>query len=238
MSSGTTVGPATPATARPAVRVVAWALVVLWLAVSAAAVLTGARSSTYDDLERALRDGTVTEVAVVGGLTVGARGRAAVRLEWREGWLLRRADVEERAPARGGADVRRARGTTVVAAPVADRLRELQPGVEIEHRDFSRSGLSVWGIPVPGWLSWAFLVAIVATLAVLVATPRPWRATRWGWFWLLWTLPPVGLLAFLLLGGPSGLAAPRHGARRLGGGWAFVLLLVLGGGTVLGGTFV
>ena len=238
MSSGTTVGPATPATARPAVRVVAWALVVLWLAVSAAAVLTGARSSTYDDLERALRDGTVTEVAVVGGLTVGVRGRATVRLEWREGWLLRRADVEERAPARGGADVRRARGTTVVAAPVADRLRELQPGVEVEHRDVAPSGLSVWGIPMPGWLSWTFLVATAGTLAVLAATPGPWRATRWAWFWLLWTLPPVGLLAFLLLGGPSGLAAPAPGARRLGGGWAFVLLLVLGGGTVLGGTFV
>lgn len=240
MISGTTTptGPPTPtpATARPVVRGVAWALVVLWLVVTAAAAVTGERGGTYADLRRDLRDGGVTEVTVVGGLPAGARGSATVELEWRDGWFLRRASITEERPGRPGADARRRQGATVVEAPVAERLRELQPGLAVEHRDYSPSGASVWGVPVPGWLFVVFLAALAGSLAMLAATPRPWRATRWGWFWLLWTLPPVGVLAFLLAGGPTGLAAPGPGARRLGGGWAFLLLLVLGGSTVLGST--
>ena len=59
----------------------------------------------------------------------------------------------------------------------------------------------------------------------------PERATRWAWFWLQWN--PVGVLAFLLLSGPvPGVPAPRPGARRLTGGWAFLLSLLLGGGVL------
>ncbi len=238
MISGTATSPPAPATTGPAVRVVAWVLVGLWLVVTVMALVSGTRESTYADLRRDLRVGAVTEVTVVGGLPTGARGNASVELEWRDGWFLRRASIVEQRPARQGAEARRTKGSAVVEAPVAERLRELQPGVVIAHRDFAPSGAAVWGIPVPGWLFWVFLAAMVGTLTMLVATPDTGRATRWGWFWLLWTLPPVGLLAFLLLGGPTARADPPAGSRRLGGGWAFLLFLVLGGSTVLGSTLV
>ena len=66
-----------------------------------------------------------------------------------------------------------------------------------------------------------------ATL-LLVGSREPWRATSWAWAWLI-LLTPVGVPAFLLFGGITGLAPPRPGHRRLTGGWAFLLALALGG---------
>jgi hypothetical protein len=44
------------------------------------------------------------------------------------------------------------------------------------------------------------------------------------------TVPVVGTMAMLLLSGPTpGLPAPRATARRLTGGWAFVLSAVVAG---------
>lgn len=80
---------------------------------------------------------------------------------------------------------------------------------------------------VAGWL---VFVASAATLLLLIGGPQPWRATRWAWFWLALPVAPLGLLAYFLLGGPLGVARPRHPNRRLTGGWAFLLALVFFGG--------
>jgi hypothetical protein len=79
----------------------------------------------------------------------------------------------------------------------------------------------VWGKQVPPWLGLTALASTFAALACLIRGPEPWRATRWAWFWLMGN--PFGLLAFLLLSGPTpGLRAPRT-SRRLRGGWALVI---------------
>jgi hypothetical protein len=86
---------------------------------------------------------------------------------------------------------------------------------------------------VPGVLALAAFGLFLAWLAFLVGGPQPWRATRWAWFWL--GFPPVGVLAHLLLSGPTpGLPAPRRPDRRLTGGWAFLIYLVVIVGMVNG----
>ena len=90
-------------------------------------------------------------------------------------------------------------------------------------------GPHVLGWVAPDWTGLARLFLVIGTLAHLVLGPQPWRATRWAWFWLFGVLSPLGMIAFLVLSGPTpGVRTPRSGARRLTGGWAFLLALVLG----------
>jgi hypothetical protein len=113
---------------------------------------------------------------------------------------------------------------------VGARLVELQPGVHLI-RQPQRSGASatVLGWEEPAWMGVATLAVWIGTVVVLMLHPKPWwRATRWGWFWLT-LLMPLGSLAFAVLAGPTPLIpAPRNPARRLTGGWALLLTLLLG----------
>lgn len=94
--------------------------------------------------------------------------------------------------------------------------------------DFAHSSGSVMGWDVPSWLVWFVLAGMAVTLWLIVNGPEPWRATRWAWAWALFFTGPVGAAAFAVLSGPTpGLPRPKDAARRLGGGWAFLLLLVL-----------
>ncbi len=51
--------------------------------------------------------------------------------------------------------------------------------------------------------------------------------TRWAWAWFMVLGGPLGSVAYLLLGGPLGVVRPRAGHRRLTGGWAFLISLVI-----------
>ena len=82
-----------------------------------------------------------------------------------------------------------------------------------------------WSGPQPLW--WLCLVAGVAVLVLIVSGPVPWRATRWAWFWMLALAFPFGLIAYVLLGGPLGRMRPADGARRMTGGWAFLVAWVV-----------
>jgi len=79
------------------------------------------------------------------------------------------------------------------------------------------------------WSGLFLLLALLLTLLLLVAGPDPAIATRWGWFWL-GTAVPLAWAVFLLAE-PwfSRHRADRSGARRLTGGWAFLLGLVIAG---------
>jgi hypothetical protein len=111
---------------------------------------------------------------------------------------------------------------------VRSHLSELQPGLRFESSGDPSSETTFLGWRLPGWMGWPVLAWWLGCLALLVVGPRPWRATRWAWFWLLPL--PFGPLAFLLLGGPTpGLPRPADENRRLTGGWAFLLAILLGG---------
>ncbi|RHW25914.1 hypothetical protein D0Z08_16365 [Nocardioides immobilis] len=78
-------------------------------------------------------------------------------------------------------------------------------------------------------MTWLMAGLFVMTIGMLGAAGEPWRATRWAWFWLILMLPPFACPAYLLFGGPAGLARPKRPEARLTGGWAFLLAILLGG---------
>ncbi len=240
MSIGTDVPAA--ASARPAStydgwtrrdRVAGWLLVATWVALLVSAVVTGQRVSTFAHLEARVAAGDVSTVEIVGEqLPADAIGYGGVQLRWREGWVLHAAWVTEASSERQAAKARRSDGDrVVVVGSVEDHLRRLDPEVSFSRGEYRSSSFTLGGLEGPGWIGVGYLVLLVGTLA-LIGGPRPWRATRWAWGWLVLLVPPYGVAAYLLLGGPAGLLPPRDPRRVwLTGGWAFLLALVLGPGS-------
>lgn len=80
------------------------------------------------------------------------------------------------------------------------------------------------------------MAVLVATLFLVVNAPRPRWATRWAWFWLVMSPAlPVTAPVFLILSGPlhpTGTPTASSG-RRLTGGWAFLIAVVVLGSVKL-----
>ena len=215
-------------------RVLRLLVIAGWVLVLGLVALLGERQASLTDLERAVAAGEVDEVRLAGSLSEQGRGTATAEVHWRQGGVGYTATVIEARPLRLAPPAEERGEATVVAGDLGTWLRDIDPALEVVRVESPSTTTEVLGWRVGGWLVWALLGAWVATLLLLLHSPQPWRATRWAWFWLLGLLPPVGLVAFLLLGGPVPLVpAPRDGARRLTGGWAFLIALVLGG-SVLG----
>jgi hypothetical protein len=212
-------------------RVAGWVLAAAWVALLLSALVTGQRTSTFADLEGQVAAGEVRTVEVVGEpLPDDAIGYGGVEVRWREGWVLHAAWVTEASSERQAVKARRSNGDPVVVGSVADHLRGLDPDVTLTRGEHRSSSFTMAGLEAPGWIGLGYLVLLVGTLA-LIGGPRPWRATRWAWGWLVLLVPPYGVAAYLLLGGPTGLLPPRDPRRVwLTGGWAFLLALLLGGG--------
>lgn len=227
--------PADPATwqgqRRPIWRLVRAVVALGWLLLTAAVLLTGERSSSMDSLLAAAAAGDTHEVQVSGSpFGLVSRGFEVVQVRWAEGQLHYDTQVVEAHPRRAGLRVGRHLGAgTVVTRDVGAYLAARTDGLRVTRggRTTPPDALGPW--QVPSWVVLATLALWVATVFLLVQGPRPWRATRWAWFWLLLGATPVGVPAFLVLSGPVvGLRSPRLGARLLTGGWAFLLAMLLG----------
>ncbi|MCW2843516.1 MAG: hypothetical protein JWN22_1432 [Nocardioides sp.] len=203
-------------------------LIAGWLLLAAGALGLGERTASFQELETRVASGEVHEVTVVGDtLEPASQGYATVEVHWREG-LVRHVATLITAQPRRAAPNRNARdGATVITGNVADRLRASQPGLRVESADGYPSSTSYLGLRVPTWVIWVGSGLSLVTLCLLVLGPEPWRATRWAWFWLLGIGFPLGMIAFLVLSGPTPLPPPRRTSRRFTGGWAFLLMLVL-----------
>lgn len=208
---------------------VRYTLIVGWLLAIIATPLTGERASSWGEITGLVTAGEVDTVRVVGELPGRGTGYSVVEVHWRHGLLRYTAEVVHVQGRGNGAPARAATDATtprINEAP-SSRLTELQPGLEVtreDHRSGAAGELLGWHVPPVVAMSAALL--FFAGFGLLIAGPQPWRATRWAWFWLL--LPPVGSVAFLLLSGPTpGLPSPRNPRRRLTGGVAFLLSLLL-----------
>ena len=205
------------------------ALALGWLVLALTTVLVGQRPGSLEDLRAAVDDGRVSEVRVSAGPAPEASGRGVYvqSAVWRDRLVLHRVEaqrVDVGTPAS-------ASGLPVLDGDLAEELRA--EGVRVRPLAGRDSYSQVLGWQVPGWTGLLLFAEWLVALFLLVGGPVPERATRWSWFWL--NSGPFGLLAFLLLSGPfPGVPGPRPGARRLTGGWAFLLSLVLGGGYVVG----
>jgi hypothetical protein len=191
-------------------------------------VLVGSRPASWDALTRAVDSGDLDSVTVVGEeipSSAGDAGFSVLEVRWRDGGLVRRTEVRQVV-----GDGRAPRGTGhVVRGSVTDALHELDAGLEVR-REPMRGGarVDVLGLRLEGAPATGVFVLGLGTLMLLIGGPEPERATRWAWFWLMIALPPLVCPAYLLLGGML-REHPQPGPRRLRGGWAFVLALVLGG---------
>lgn len=211
-------------------------LVAGWVLLSAFALVLGEHHSSWSRLQYDVAAGDVHVVRMAGDLSRGGTGFAVVELHWRRGPVRYETEVIEARPRRQDLSEADDSGVTAVLGESATaQLQRIRPTLQIQHVARLSSSVFLLGRRVPGWAGMAGLALALLSLGLLVAGPDPWRATRWGWFWLIGVAPPVGMLAFLALSGPTPLVpAPPPGARKLRGGWAFVLGVVLT--SVLGGS--
>lgn len=218
------------ASARPrqrdyAVRCVAWVLVAMCVVLLGTILVAGERPTSYAELRAAVADGRVDEIRVEGGLSGQVLGAAGATVHWRDGLMGRVTSVTEATSRR---DARLAGMTgPVLEGRVDDKLTELDPGLRSTRSGDWSSYNEIGPWRVPQWTSAASVVLYLGVLCLLVGGPKPWRATRWAWFWLLGSVPFVGALAFLLLGGSTSVLPPARPERRLTGGWAFLLTVVV-----------
>lgn len=97
------------------------------------------------------------------------------------------------------------------------------------HAASGSSSSDILGWEVTGWLAVAPFALWFLSMVMLALSHTTWRATRWAWFWLC-LMPPVGPVGYLVLGGPTGIGGkPSDGAKRLTGGWAFLIMVLVGG---------
>ncbi|WP_344153672.1 hypothetical protein [Nocardioides koreensis] len=204
-----------------------WRLALLlgWALMVVIAVVVGERQSSLRDLQHAVAAGEVHEVRIAGGMSAQARGFSTVEVHWRRGLLGYTTTVIEARPlGRAPRGSERGEATAVIGEDLGTRLQAVRPGLEVVTVDRTHRSTDLLGWRLPDWTSWLLLALWVSTLLVLVGSPEPWRATRWAWFWLMCVATPLGMAAYLLLAGPTPLVpAPRNPARRLTGGWAFLL---------------
>jgi hypothetical protein len=202
-------------------------VIACWLLLVVALPFLGERSASWNEVQAAVADGEVDSVRVSGELGPATSGYGTIEIHWRDGLLRRVTTVVqvrgpgERPDGSAGEDV-----SAVLHTAPSTRLAALQPGLTVRRDDHLPSGGRLFGWAVPNVVGLVTLFLFVAAFGLLVTGPQPWRATRWAWFWLL--VSPLGGGAFLLLSGPTpGLPTPRNPARRLTGGWAFLLALPL-----------
>ncbi|WP_193610732.1 hypothetical protein [Nocardioides lijunqiniae] len=210
-------------------RVERWGRLLLalaWLSLVVSTVVVGHRGSSLLELETQVQRGDVTHVRISEGLGPGEFGSRTVWVAWREGLIGYSARVSEtRGDPGWEIDPDGQPGYDSLRGDLRSHLRSLDPDVEFETVPFADETTTTAGWEVPQQYSYAYLVVFLATLLLLLAGPRPtWRATRWAWFWTF-GLGPVGVPAFLLLGGPcAGVRAPPSDGARLTGGWAFLIV--------------
>lgn len=209
-------------------RIAAWSLLVVLALTYVAAALVGERESNIASLRQEIGSGDVTEVRLADpGAGPDARGYWSVTIRWREHGLRYVTTVTQASSERQARRVKRS-ADEVVVGDVAGWLTTNGREVSVAGPTTMAYGAATivagFGVPMPFF--WVKLVTVCATL-LLIGAIEPWRATRWGWAWLA-LLTPVGVPLFLLFGGLTGLFPPRPGARRLTGGWSFLLASAIG----------
>ncbi len=218
-----------PAVATPAVRT-GWRpwlrAGLLWaqLVVIGGALVFGVRGTSLDHLQARLYDEEVGVVTVAGGVPAGSYGSTTQQIRWREGLIRYQVEVTQVAKRPGASNL--AETDHRFGEDIGDRLVRQHPGLTVHREHFTYWRANILGWWVPESVAMTGSVVFLLSLGLLLSGGQHWRATRWAWFWLI--LSPPGVLAYLAFSGPMWpLRPPRDRARRLTGGWAFVVSIVI-----------
>lgn len=195
-------------------------LLAVWLVLVAVSVAVGQRETPLSALEAAVAEGRVERIVVLGQAAPAGQVLTTQVVHWRDGIVRRTTQATVGVSSDAGAG-----DVPVRAEDLGVLLSRADPDLEVRRSGqapFTPGG-SWLGWQVPGWVAMAGFLVLLLQLGFLVGVPRTWRATRWAWFWVM-TVPVVGSAVLLLLSGRTpGLPAPPAPARRLTGGWAFLL---------------
>ncbi len=219
-----------PAVSTPAVRT-GWrpwlraGLLWVQLVVIGGALVYGVRGTSLDHLQDRLYDGKVDAVTVAGGMPPGSYGSGTQQVSWREGLVRYQVEVTQVAEGPQGSG-NLAETSDRFGEDIGDRLVRQHPGLTVHREHFTYWAASFLGWRGPAWVAMGGYAVVLLSLGLLLSGGQHWRATRWAWFWLIST--PPGVLAYLALSGPMWpWRPPRDPARRLTGGWAFLLCIVI-----------
>lgn len=209
-------------------------MLLVWLgAVVVATVLLGARPATLAELRHQVATGGVTAVTVEGGS--GTEGESVLGLRWQTAFLTSRTDVlRTTSPGSGTSGQVAWSGPPqdVVGPAFVEELTRSAPGgvLEVTTQPLRLGSWALAGWDVPGWVAVAGATWALAAFMSLVAGPQPRLGTRWAWGWMVLALGVPALVPYLVLGLRRPLADDAvPPGRRLTGGWAFVLAMLLGG---------
>lgn len=201
-------------------------LLVPMLGLLVAIPLTGQKESTWSELLADVHSGDVAQVVVTEELWATETGSQGVQVRWRDGLAHRYTWVRQVRGTGGGGGGGSTDLPRLHTAP-SQLLQEMNPSLVVVRGEERWAGAHVFGWEISGHLQAALVVSWFLGLLLLVVSPWTWRASLWGWFWLMLVGYP-GTVAYLLLSGPTPLVPiPRHPNRRLTGGWAFLLLVVV-----------
>ena len=215
-----------------------WSVLALSVLTLAAFAVQGHLQTSYGDLQQELRQGTVTEVRIEGGLggadgiDPGVQGVAVVYVYWDTGWPARvtriwqaTSQAELNSDTLAGADA-----DAVVIGAVDAPLRQASPDLRVTWGEQWTSNTAAvfgrWELP-GSWMVLPF-VLLAGFFLVVGGGPEPRWATRWAWVWLSLTPVMVFVVSLYVL---VGARPDPSRARRLTGGWAFLITLFVFSGS-------
>ncbi len=199
---------------RPADRALRLLLIAGLLFLPAGARYGSLTHRTASELQTALRQGQVHSVVlqVPPPNSVGWGAGVLWSTDW---WAPRH--ISSLNFARTGPDEVAAVRAAIVSSPRHVQLRLLSFGQPL---------------PLQSGLNWPVLISTLSVLMIVILWARqpPRAATRWAWFWLSVCLP-LSVIAYLVVE-PVPLwrvssASTGRRRRRLNGGWALLLGLLL-----------
>lgn len=231
----------TPTTAPRTLRRLVLGVQVLFLVMMGLAICVGSHETSPQRLTDDLASGTVDTVEVATRLWPDtstmekASGCAPAEVTWRRWGLKHSTTINQPLGSTPPSECTQAGSSSAVASTnITEYLRGVDPDVRVVRTEPSSGTFSyfVWTIPaetVPpplGVVAVAVaLLAMLAPLTLALVGPEPRHATRWAWFWLMcspWA--PWTTMAYLFIG----TRGAQPGRRRLTGGWAFLLGVLLG----------
>lgn len=193
-------------------------------------LVMGTRPAQLHDLTNALASGQVTEVEIYGLAPDGYEGNSLAQIVWHDGFMDRITEVMQVSQQDSEQGSYSDPDIATVEGSLLDLLSAYSDDVHVTdhgYRTFEH-GSAIFGWRVPGWILVGSLLLGTLIMCCVGFGPEPHYATRWAWFWLIISsLGVAALIGYLVFGLRRTDRGDHSLERRLTGGWAFLVMLLL-----------